>query len=226
MIALLLLGLVGSARVGADEIAFSWFAQRNVSPPAGDRLTVCHGFGCTYQAPIHFASHDLVTLAHLMAPGAASPAEERNAIREVEAWFERRLIAELGGHARHSGFYPAGSEVAGEMDCLDLSTNTTALLLVLEQHGLLRHHDIKRPEARGIFIYGAHATAVVLDKETGTEWAIDPWQTAAGAPPDVMPLAQWFAETGSPHIITQKTPMPEHRRHAKRLRGHVPATHG
>jgi hypothetical protein len=79
------------------------------------------------------------------------------------------------------------------MDCIDTSRNTTSLLLVLEQLHLLRHHKVEGPEARGFLLdgRGPHATAVLLDTQSGREWAVDSWTHNYGERPDVLPLDEW-----------------------------------
>jgi hypothetical protein len=80
-----------------------------------------------------------------------------------------------------------------QFDCIDTSRNTTSLLLVLDQLKLLRHHDVNAPEARGFFIDGRppHATAVLVEKATGTKWSIDSWTVGYGQALEVMPLDRW-----------------------------------
>jgi hypothetical protein len=80
-----------------------------------------------------------------------------------------------------------------QFDCIDSSRNTTSLLLVLDQLKLLRYHDVDAPEARGYMVDGRppHATAVLVEKATGTKWSIDSWTVGYGQPLEVMPLARW-----------------------------------
>lgn len=82
-----------------------------------------------------------------------------------------------------------------QFDCIDTSRNTTSLLLVLDQLKLLRHHDVDAPEARGFFLDGRppHATAVLVEKATGTKWSIDSWTVGYGQALEVMPLDRWKA---------------------------------
>jgi hypothetical protein len=85
------------------------------------------------------------------------------------------------------------SGVPGQMDCLDETANTTSLLLVLQEQGLLTYHKVEPPESRGFFLDGRypHFTAIIADKRTGEEWAVDPWRRAPGQIPEILPLIQW-----------------------------------
>ena len=66
---------------------------------------------------------------------------------------------------------------------------------MLDQLKLLRHHDVDAPEARGYFIDGRppHATAVLVEKATGTKWSINSWTVGYGQALEVMPLERWKA---------------------------------
>jgi hypothetical protein len=79
------------------------------------------------------------------------------------------------------------------MDCIDETANTTSLLLVLQEKGLLFHHQVERPQSRGLFIDGRypHVTAIIVEKGSGREWAVDPWTKAPGQLPDILPLIEW-----------------------------------
>jgi hypothetical protein len=83
------------------------------------------------------------------------------------------------------------------MDCVDETTNTTSLLLVLQDQGWLAHHRVERPQSRGLFIDGRypHVTAIIAEKRTGREWAVDPWTRAPGQRPDILPLDRWRQES-------------------------------
>jgi Zn-dependent membrane protease YugP len=70
-----------------------------------------------------------------------------------------------------------------QFDCIDSSRNTTSLLLVLDQLNLLHHHDVDVPESRGHMfdLRPPHATAVLVEKATGTKWSIDSWTVGAAS---------------------------------------------
>jgi hypothetical protein len=74
--------------------------------------------------------------------------------------------------------------------------NTLSLLLVLREWGLLRHHAVGSPRFRGSILLGQtpHNTAVLRERASGREWAVDMWTRAYGELPDVMTLEQWLRE--------------------------------
>lgn len=176
--------------------ASSWYALHDTVPPRGDRVYICHGFGCTYREPVAFSAGDLSRLRRILAAGAKSPEAERQAISRAVQWQERRVAPIAGSQNDRGGFDPPTSE-PGQLDCIDEATNTTSLLIVAERHGYLKHHRVATPVARGFFLDGRypHATAVVAEKVGGRTYAIDSWVRANGEAPDVMPLATWFSRS-------------------------------
>ncbi|WP_321340550.1 hypothetical protein [Breoghania sp.] len=191
VLGVLLAGCAGQAL----ESPTTWYGRHNAVKPRGDRIVICHGFGCSLRTPVDFSAKDLAKLKRIVAAGASSPAAERKALARAVRWQERR-VAPTVGSANDKGGFNFESGVPGQMDCIDEATNTTSLLLTAERHGYLKHHDVRSPVARGFFLDGRypHATAVVSEKKSGNTWAIDSWTHDNGVLPDVMPLEKWFAQ--------------------------------
>ena len=187
-------GLAGCAGQAANSPA-SWYAQHKSVAPRGDKVVICHGFGCALRTPVAFSAEDLKALKAILARGAKSPRAERKAIARAVQWQERR-VAPTVGSANDKGGFTFDSGVSGQMDCIDEATNTTSLLLIAERHGYLRYHRVRTPVARGFFLDGRypHATAVVAEKKGGRTFAIDSWTHDNGELPDVMTLERWFAQ--------------------------------
>jgi hypothetical protein len=165
----------------------------SLSPPTPSIVFVCHGFGCRYRAELDLTDADRTHLAHMLAQGWASPAAERKAVAAAGAWFDRRMapVAGTENHVARAGMkYMYDVQ---QLDCIDSSRNTTSLLLVLDQLKLLRYHDVDVPEARGFMVDGRppHATAVLVEKQSGTKWSIDAWTVGYGRALEIMPLARW-----------------------------------
>jgi len=173
----------------------NWYRAHGGIAPAGNRIFVCHAFGCSIRTPVTIGAADRAAVARIMKAGAGSPAAERQAIARAIAWFERRVAPTVGSGGDVGGLDIANAGVPGQMDCIDESTNTTSYLLLLQSWKLLRHHTVASPVARGFFLDGRypHATAVVVDETTGKPWAVDSWPRANGVKPDVVTLQRWFA---------------------------------
>ena len=189
--ALLLAGCVAQSN-GNPE---SWYQRQGRIVPAGSsRVWVCHGFGCAYKTVITFSPRDIAVMRRIMGRPRTA-AEERRNIRKLVAWAEKRVAPEAGSANDVAGLDIGNARVRGQMDCLDEATNTTSYLLIAERNGLLRHHTVAKPVARGFFLDGRypHATAVIHDG--GEAFAVDSWPMANGELPDILPLEEWFARS-------------------------------
>ncbi|MBI1204405.1 MAG: hypothetical protein GC182_18040 [Rhodopseudomonas sp.] len=189
------MGLAVPARAGTDiaSVVAATYSAYSVLAPTPSEVIVCHGFGCQYRSELGLSAGDRGHLAALMGAGRGSAAAERRAIGAAGAWFDRRFggVAGTKGHvARANRDYMFDKR---QMDCIDSSRNTTSLLLVLAQLNLLRFHDVVEPVARGFPLdAGApHVTAVLRERATGVEWAVDSWTRAYGQAPEIMPLERW-----------------------------------
>ena len=192
LISALLSGL-GMAQPATASQPQNWFAQQGYVAPSGTRIIACHGYGCTRRTTIAVDKAWLGRAAAHLRAGRRSADAERRALGEVIRTYTAYLAASFGGAPDAAGSPPHMSGVHGQMDCVDETANTTSLLLVLQEHGLLIHHRVEGPESRGLFLDGRypHTTAVIAERQTGTEWAVDPWRRAPGQRPEILPLLQW-----------------------------------
>jgi len=200
----LLLGLAVMAALGvmpapAMELSAAlteMYAMVSMPPPARDRMIVCYSFGCKRRLLLDLAKIDRKRLTEILAAGRASPEAERIALAQAVVWFDRRVgpvTGTTGRIARASGLN--GGET-NNYDCFDTTRNTSSLFLILQDWGLLRHHVVSDPRYRGNIFFGQmpHNTAVVLERASHREWAIDMWTHAYAETPDVMPVEQWLSE--------------------------------
>ena len=166
-------------------------AVMSVSPVCAKDLPVCHGYGCAFSKPLPLSAADEEKLSAIMAQGAASAEAERKALASAIAYLETRSVAVLGVRDFAKAAL-TGAGRAGQMDCIDESTNSTTFLRHLEAGRLLRHHSVEKPTSRGIMIDGRypHWTAV-LKADDGSKWAVDSWYEPGGGLPDVDPLDYW-----------------------------------
>jgi hypothetical protein len=189
--------LAGCAGQSAGP-ARAWFGAHDGVAPKGERIYVCHAFGCARKTPVDLSGRHLARLKSILAKGRASPEAERRAIADAVAWHERAIGPIVGSQGDVGGYDLHNSGVPGQMDCIDEATNTTSVLLVVAEKGYLRHHSVSGPVARGFFLDGRypHATAVIRDTANGTSYAVDSWPDANGEPPVVQSLDRWFEERG------------------------------
>lgn len=192
-LATLLLALAAAGCVAHHKGAPSdWFAARGAVMPRGNHVAVCHAFGCQLKTSVAFSGADISRMRRLLR-GARSAKAERRAIAKMVAWAERRVAPRVGSRDDVGGLDIHNAGKPGQMDCIDEAANTTSYLMVAAHNGLLRHHRVASPVARGYFLDGRypHATAVVVDR-AGTPFAVDSWPDPNGARPQVMPLRAWF----------------------------------
>ncbi|HQF30461.1 MAG TPA: hypothetical protein PLJ34_03360, partial [Hyphomicrobiales bacterium] len=177
----------------------AWYSGHSVATPKGDRVMVCHSYGCARRVPLALSGADVAKLQSMLAAGKASPAAEREAVSHAVQWYERKTAALIGGTPDRSKTEPSMSGVPGQMDCVDEATNTTSLLVLASERGLLAHHRVGAPVARGFFLDGRypHVTAVLVENDDGRPYAVDSWPGPNAAPPEVMTLDKWFATWSS-----------------------------
>jgi hypothetical protein len=193
--ALALLGGCVYREAGPPEAHFETFSAK---PPRGDSVTVCHAYGCKAQTAFTFTSSDIAELFVVMTtvPREDSPREERRAIANAIGWMERRVAPAAGTAADRAGMDFSGSGDRSQQDCVDEATNTTSYLLVLERHGLIRHHAVERPFAKDDFGKWTHWAALIREKGSGELFAVDASASANGENPTVQSAASFYVPDG------------------------------
>jgi hypothetical protein len=188
-----ILPLMAFSSAHAAQEAQGWFQERGYVAPTGTQIIACHGYGCARRKAISVDGAWLTRASAVLRAGGGSPEAERQALARVVGTYTAYVSASLGGRPDVPGSPPQLSNVHGQMDCLDETANTTSLLLVLQDNGLLAYHRVEQPESRGFFFDGRypHFTATIAEKRTGREWAVDPWRRAPGQRPEILPLVQW-----------------------------------
>lgn len=188
-----LAGLAWALPSAASPGAARWFQSQGYVSPAGTRIIACHGYGCARRQAISVDGPWLSRAGSLLKVGRSSPEAERRALAQVVSAYTAYLAAAIGGRPDVPGSPVQMSGVHGQMDCLDETANTTSLLLVLQEQGLLTYHRVRSPESRGFFLDGRypHFSAVITERSSGQEWAVDPWRRAPGQKPEILPLNRW-----------------------------------
>lgn len=172
------------------------YSSVSINPPSRSEMTVCYGFVCRRRMTLVFSDADRRMLAQILSGGRANAAAERAALQKAVIWFDRRVGPIIGTTKRVAkADIRAGSD-ATNFDCFDTTRDTTSLLLVLQEWGLLKFHTVGNPRYRGnpFALQTPHNTAVVVDKATGTEWVVDLWPKKYAEAPDVMPVERWLKE--------------------------------
>lgn len=176
----------------------SWYAEFNAALPTGYGLSYCSGFGCMHRSVVRTDGDAGAELAAIMAAGAASPSAERDAIEAAVSWFERKAIPLMGGVIDTPGTDSKDFRVLGQTDCIDEAANTTTLLIHMQNKGLMTHHTVTRPIARGGLMV-PHVTAVIRERQSGVLWAVDSWALSGGERPVILTVDRWDEWMGTGH---------------------------
>lgn len=198
-------GVVGALSFLASAPAYSielsapqeaLYSSVSIFPPSAQRMTVCYGFVCRRREMLDFTAGDRSTLTQILAAGRASATAERAAVQKAVIWFDRRMGPIIGTNKRVAKADFRYFDDKHNYDCWDTTRNTTSLLLVLQQWGLLKHHVVGDPHYRGnaLVLQTPHNTAVLLERATKAEWVVDMWPRGYLQPPDVMRVEKWVTE--------------------------------
>ena len=160
-------------------------------------IKVCYNYSCSRSAHVRPAVEDWEKLADLFKPAARTPAEERQMIRQAIARLEQ-LAGEQTPTWRDRGRNPIVDDWPGQMDCIDESTNTVRYLEVLQQHGLLRWHDVLERAYRAPFILDQHWAGQIVELQTGERFAVDSWHLDNGQPPYIQAISDWHSKAPFP----------------------------
>lgn len=164
---------------------------------AGTPLTICYGYGCQVEAKIRFDEAIFGTVAEILAT-ADDARTERYAISAAVA----RMYVEAGKHTpiwRDRGGDHNDDGVVGMMDCIDHAANTTTFLKLMEDHGLLRFHQVGSILGRGWV--AQHFAAQIVEKESNAPYAVDSWYYDFGMPAIVMAAREWRGGQRPPGIM-------------------------
>lgn len=185
----------GAALELRPEIA-KLYESVSVYPPNGNSMTVCYGFVCRRRELFDFTPADKKALAGIMGAGKASPTAERAAIQRAVVWFDKRLGPILGTTTRIPRADFRHNADKSNYDCWDTTRNITALLVLMQDWGYLKHHTVTDPRYRGnvLVLQTPHNTPVIKEKAGGGEWVVDMWTVGYAQPPQVITVAQWMTE--------------------------------
>jgi hypothetical protein len=172
------------------------YSSVSINPPSATSMTICYGFVCRRRQILDFTPGDKAALTKILAAGHASAAAERVAVAKAVVWFDHRVGPVIGTDKRIANADFRYFDDKHNFDCWDTTRNTTSLLLVLQDWGLLKFHSVGDPHYRGnaLVLQTPHNTAVLVDRAVHTEWVVDMWPRGYGQMPDVMTVEKWVKE--------------------------------
>ena len=187
-------GLAGSFEM--SRAVADLYTSVSIYPPSATSMTVCYGFVCRRRHILDLTAGDRAALTAIMSGGRTNAAAERAAVQKAVVWFDRKMGPILGTNRRVAKADFRFRDDEHNYDCWDTTRNTTSLLLIMQQWGLLKFHSVGDPKYRGnaLVLQTPHNTAVLLERATKVEWAVDLWTRGYLQPPDVMTVAKWVTE--------------------------------
>ena len=153
---------------------------------------ICYNWACSTRQYITFTAADMDEVRQHMALCPGDGLHDRIQRVRIGIWQMEALAQKyqsLLGNDKAINDYDHADE--GRMDCIDNASNTTNFLHVLRDLKLIPEWAIRTQEVRDMFSLDVHWTAVVVDKGSSRQWAVDSWFRGNGNLPFVMPLAAW-----------------------------------
>lgn len=170
----------------------SYLISQNITPPEGNTFPHCYNYGCQRVVDVELSQHEWQTIKTEFGSPAQNAADERNKISGVIGTFEEVVGEKTGTKVDKFGTFRNMGNF--HHDCVDESTNTTVYLMLLQERGLLRFHDVSAPDSRLPLFHGGrwpHRTAVIHTKQGTEQYAVDSWFHDNGYPAEVVSMTFW-----------------------------------
>jgi hypothetical protein len=192
----LALSLAGAPEVLAFDLSRAQtqlWTDVSAYPPKSGQMVVCWGFICRRRMEYVFTAADRKALTAIMTAGKASAAAERAAVQKAVIWFDRLMGPVLGTDRRVARADFRFRDDDHNYDCWDTTRNVTALLLIMQDWGLLKHHRVGDPVYRGnaLVLQTPHNTPIIVDNATRVQWTVDLWTRGYGQAPEVLTAEEW-----------------------------------
>lgn len=161
----------------------------HVTAATAASVDVCTSFSCASHAQVSLTEQHWHRIGQLFAH-IQTAADERTAISRAIGMIEGIVGPQAGTDQDKAENWRRAGE-PGELDCIAESRNTHRYLLLLAERGLLRWHDVAPREQRG-WVF-THWTAVIIDREDHSAWAVDSWFRDNARPAVVIRMDDWHA---------------------------------
>ncbi|MGV6806568.1 MAG: hypothetical protein ACWA5K_01525, partial [bacterium] len=161
-------------------------------PASTQRFAVCNQVDCETTAVVELNDDDWHEISALFSPAPTNAQDERNRIANALALMEKKIGIQAGT-SRDRGRTAGAYRSDGQLDCIAETGNSTLYLLLLQQRGLLHRHRVVYPAHRGLLQgHLPHNTAVIEERATGTDYAVDSYFHDNGTQPVIVPIDTWL----------------------------------
>jgi len=189
---------VGACAYNGDGPVEVHYQKYKARMPEGDRVFVCSAYGCRTQTPFRFSPSDIADVRKIMAKGSASPAAEREATKKALALMGSRADKAVGTDGDRPGDDMMGNGDPGQMDCVDVATNLTSYMMIMERHKLFQHHVVGsmyvKEDIRRGWDGWTHYAGTLVENTTKQKYAVDGWLLASGKPPEIVEVERWYID--------------------------------
>ncbi len=170
-----------------------YMKSKKLAVPSAEKFPHCQNYGCAVIKNVSLSKADWNKIEKAFGKKAKFAEQEREKIVKIIGVFEQIVGPITGTQSDREGTFLEMGD--GQLDCVDESTNTTIYMMLLKQRGLLPFHEIEQPQVRYPILSGRgwmHQTAVITEKKSGKQFAVDSWYENNGAPAYVVPLEEWL----------------------------------
>lgn len=169
------------------------FGKYGAARPRGTRATVCSGYGCKTQQKFVFTDAFVSAMRKLYADlGVSDGFSERQFLKKAIAAMERESMITLGLQHDRPSIDLFGNLDPGQLDCVDEATNSTSFMLILNDAGLIKYHRILAPIWKGGFTRWTHYAALVEERKSKVQYAIDSGVTKQGGEPYIVEEGKFY----------------------------------
>jgi len=185
LLTICLLGCVGATN---PKISYE---RQNVPYPSIESFPHCRSYGCKKIDTVMLTPEEQKTVSLYFQTNENAKMEREN-IRHAVSYFENIIGNKTGTSADIAGTYVKMGHM--QHDCIDESTNTTTYLILMNQMDLLKFHTPNALTSRAPILsgrLGPHRTAVIVENNSGTKYAVDSWFHDNGLKPEIIELSTW-----------------------------------
>ncbi len=160
-----------------------------------EAIPVCYDFSCKSRTVVRLTDEEWKSVTRWFNPTAETAYQERRQIRQAIGWMEVLVGRYTPTHRDIALSLPPEDEFRhlfpGQQDCIDESVNTTVYLDLLEQDGLLAHHEVMEPAYRQS-LFDQHWASQIRERETGEQYVVDSWFHPNGHVPIIQHSDKWL----------------------------------
>lgn len=163
--------------------------------PTLEGLDVCFGGGCAEVRHVSISSLEWAQVVEIFASKTDDEKDgadlERKMIADAIGKLEIIVGAKIGTLGDRAGTFK-NSKYPGQLDCNDEAINTTTYIHLMQSYGLIKLHDVEDTRTRNFFFNGwPHSTAVIHERASGEQFAVDSWFYDNGVPATIVPFKLW-----------------------------------